>query len=239
MNYSNTNTRRLILLVSAALLASAPVTFAQTHKNASAPLVITPPAVQDGSNRSRAPFIAARRQDDVTPPNGEAIDQAVPPNTPSTTPDPVAPPAATVAILQPRTSPTVAPGLMPTGHPTVAASAALDANRMEQSIQSASFESRDQVLDDMRTRVRQSKDTLSEFRRSRSEMSAEGRAQFDASADAARTAEKALEKSIRNAERVSSANWEQARAQLASDYQAYAAALSRIDATAGIAPVQH
>jgi hypothetical protein len=233
MNYSTTTTR-IILMAGTALLAIAPTTFAQTQKRASAPTVITPPAVPDGSNRSRAPFIAARPQDDVTPPNGQAFDLNVPPNTPSTTPDPVAPPAPTVAILQPR----VAPGLMPTGHPTTSAAMALDATHLSPTIQSASFESRDELIDNLRVRIRQSNDTMSEFRRSRSEMSAEGRSQFDASADEVKSAEKTLDKSIRKAERASSADWEQARAQLAADYQAYAAALARVDAAAGIAPIQ-
>jgi hypothetical protein len=231
MNYSTT---RIILLAGAALLATAPTSFAQTHKRASAPVVITPPAVPDGSNRSRAPFPAARRENDVTPPNGEAFDQNVPPNTPSTTPDPVPPPAPTVAILQPK----VAPGLMPTGHPTTSAAMTLDATHLAPTIQSTSFESRDDLIDNVRVRVRQSNETISEFRRSRSEMSSEGRSQFDAAADEVKSAEKTLEKSIRRAERASSTDWEQARAQLASDYQAYAAALARVDAAAGIAPAQ-
>jgi hypothetical protein len=232
MNYSTT---RIILLAGAALLATAPTTtFAETQKSASAPTVITPPAVPDGSNRSRAPFIAARRQDDATPANGQAFDQNVPPNTPSTTPDPVAPPAAAVAVLQPH----VAPGLMPTGHPTVGAAMSLDAARVGPTIQSASFESRDEVIDNLRVRERQSNEAMAEVRRSRSEMSAEGRSQFDAAADAVSSTEKALNKSIRAAERASSANWEQARAQFASDYQAYAAALAQVDTAAGIAPIQ-
>ena len=231
MYYSKT---RLVLVVGAALIAATPATFAQTQKRASSPTVITPPAVQDGSNRARAPFIAERRQDDVTPPNGQAIDQDVPPNTPSTSPEPFAPPAATVAIMQPA----VDPGTLPTGLPTVGAAASLDAARVGTTIQSASFETRDELVDNVRMRMRQSEDALSSFRRSRSQMSAEGRTQFDAAVDAVQAAEKNLDKSIRAASRASSATWEQARAQLAADYDAYAAALARIDASAGIAPAR-
>jgi hypothetical protein len=228
------NTTRIILLAGAAMLATTSIATAQTHKRASAPIVITPAIVPDGSNRSRAPFPAERRFDDVTPPNGEGVDQAVPPNTPSTTPDPIAPPAPTVAILQPK----VAPGLMPTGHPTASAAMALDATRVGPSIQNASFETRQDVIDNVQSRVRQSDAAMTEFRRSRAEMSTGGRTQFDAATDSVKAAEKTLQKSIRAAQHASSANWEQARAQLASDYNAYATALAQVDAAAGIAPAQ-
>jgi hypothetical protein len=223
---------RLFLVAGIAALTGIPTIQAQTHKRASAPVVITPPAVPDGSNFSRAPFPAARPQNDVTPPNAEAFDQNVPPNTPSTTPDPIAPPPPTVAILQPRGE----PGLMPTGRPTVAAAAALDSARLEPTIRSAAFESRDDLIDNVRTRVRQSDETVNEFRRSKSEMSTEGRSQFDADLSDVHAKAKALEKSLRAADRASSANWEAARAQLAADYDAYAAALARLDTAVGVAP---
>jgi hypothetical protein len=231
MNYVTT---RIIVLAGAAALVGMPTLFGETHKRASAPIVITPPAVPDGSNFSRAPFPASRPQNDVTPPNGEAFDQEMPPNTPSTTPDPIPPPEATVAILQPR----VAPGMMPTGRPTVAASAALMPSQVEMSIRNAPFESRDNLVDDIRVRERQSETTLREFRRSESQMSEQGRTQFRAESDQVKAAQKALDKSIHRAERASASDWEQARAQLAGDYDAYASTVAQIDAAVGVAPVR-
>jgi hypothetical protein len=231
MKYTTT---RLVAFIGA-IAAFAPLTLsAQTPNRPSAPTIITYPAVPNGSNASRAPFPAARHNDDVTPPNGMAFDQAVPPNTPSTTPEPFPLPAAAVAIAQPR----VAPGLEPTGRPATGAAVALDATRIEPTIRSATFENRDEVISDLDSRVRSSRTAMAEFRRTESEMSTEGRAQFQSAADDVRAKEKALEKSLKAARHASAAEWDTARAQLAADYDAYAAALARVDATAGIAPAQ-
>jgi hypothetical protein len=204
----------------------------QTPNRRSAAVVITPPAVHDGSNRSRAPFPAARQFDDVQRPNGQAVDQNVPPNTPSTNPDNIAPPAPVVAILQPR----VAPGLMPTGRPTIGAAASLDAANVEAALRSSSVETRDRVLDDLEVRVRAAEQATTQMRHSMSEMSESGRTQFTAASEDIKAKERALRKSIRRAHDASAANWDAARDQLAADYQAYASALSQIDAAAGIAP---
>ena len=207
---------------------------AETHKRASAPVVITPAAVQNGSNWSRAPFPAARPQNDVLPANGEAFDQSLPPNTPSTTPEPLAPPAPVVAIMQPRTE----PGLMPTGRPGIAASAALDDAHLQPMIRNSSFDSRDQVVDNVRAHVNQAQDTISAFRHSEGQMSASGRSQFDALKGEVKAAHKQLEHSIRNAADASSSGWDAARAQLATDYDAYAAAVARMDAAVGLQPAR-
>jgi hypothetical protein len=96
------------------------------------PLVITPPALKDGSNSSRAPFPAKRQFDDVTPPDGNAIDQNVPPNTPATNIEPpintptvavFAPVPGGTAVVATTTAPaavvtTTEPVLTPTGRPT-------------------------------------------------------------------------------------------------------------------------
>jgi hypothetical protein len=222
----------LLAITGATALTLVPAVFAGTHKRASAPVVITRPAIPSGSNWSRAPFPAARPNDDVTPPNGEAFDQNVPPNTPATTPDPIAPPVAQFAILQPRTP--VAPGLMPTGRPTVGAAMALESARIDPMIRNASFENRDNIVDDVRVRMHTSEVTLAEFRQSKAEMSATGRSQFESLHDEVKARRKALEKSARAAANANSADWDAARAQLAADYQAYAASVSRLDAAVGI-----
>jgi hypothetical protein len=225
----------LVALTGAAGMAVAPTLSAETHKRPSSPVVITPPAVPDGSNFSRAPFPAARPQNDVTPPNGEAFDQDMPPNTPSTTPAPEPPPPATIAILQPKTE----PGLMPTGRTSVSATVALDTAQVEPAIRSATYESRDGLIDGLRTRIRESESTLSQFRRTENEMSAEGRSQFRSAADEVHARRKALDKSLRAAERASAADWDSARAQLVADYDAYAAAVTHVDSLVGVAPAQH
>src|SRR4051812_20717901 len=83
---------------------------AQNSARRSGTVIITPPAINDGSMQSRAPFPSARPFDDVKGPDGVAID-ILPPNTAATSPEPFLPPAPRFAILQPRTPTT--PGTSP------------------------------------------------------------------------------------------------------------------------------
>jgi hypothetical protein len=158
----------------------------------------------------------------------------LPPNTPSTTPDPIAPPAPAFAVLQPR----VAPGSMPTGRPTTSAAAALEPARMDAAIRNATFESRDDLVDGIRVRVRDSDAALTEFRATENQMSTEGRAQFKEQLRDVKAREHELDRSLRAAEDASSATWEGARAQLLADYDAYAGAVSQVDSAVGIAPTR-
>lgn len=107
--------------------------YAQSAK----PVVITPPAVQNGSNWSRAPFPAQRQFDDVKGPDGHAIDQMVPPNSPATNLEPAVPVASTTYVAPapvPATTTVVAvpadPALTPTGRPTVMATPAAHSERI-------------------------------------------------------------------------------------------------------------
>lgn len=208
--------------------------YAGTPKRAESPVVVSPAAVPNGSSWSRAPFPAARPQNDVTPPNGEAFDQDLPPNTPATTPAPEAPPPAPIAIFQPD----VDPGTLPTGRATVAASTSLDAARVDPMLRSAMFENRDSVIDDIEGRVDRTERAIRNMNRSENQMSATGRDQFIALRDEVKSRQRAVEQSIRAAERASAANWENARLQLAADYAAYANAVARLDAAAGVAPLR-
>ncbi len=231
MKYTITH---LLTFAGAAALLLNCAAIAGTPKRLSAPVVITPPAVHDGSNWSRAPFPAARPQNDVTPPNGQAFDQNLPPNTPSTTPDPLPPPAPVVAIMQPR----VAPGEMPTGLPGSGAALTLDPTHVEPSIRASTFEARDNLVDGIRLRVRQSEEKIAEFRSSEAQMSDSGRSQFKSLNSEAKGRRKALEKSLRAAVNASSSDWQSAREQLAADYDAYASALAQMDAAVGVPTVR-
>ncbi len=227
--------RTLVTLTIGALCAGLSPVFAQSSSQAT---VITPPAVQNGSNWSRAPFPAQRQHDDVKPADGQAIDKDT--ANPAGTIEP-APPPARVAILQPAPSPGVTatdPGLLPTGRPTVAVATAVDAATFTPTLRVATHESRDQVIADIESRVKSSEAAVASVRSSASQMSAEGRRSFDAAADDAKDKAKALRKSIKAAQKASASEWENARAQLAADYDAYAAALARVDATVGLAPVR-
>jgi hypothetical protein len=234
------------LLTIGALVAGLPSLSAQNSRNSdpnSKPTVITPPAVNNGSTWSRAPFPAARPFDDTKAPDGQAIDN-IPPNTPATNTEPPVPPAP-IAVLQPAT-PTYPAGaiavitpeqvLTPTGRSTVAISSSMDATTYVPTIHAASFATRDQVIADIDNRVKNSEAGLTTVRGTLNEMSADGRRAFNAAADDVKDKAKALRKSIDKARKAKDADWDNARAQLAADYEAYAAALARIDAFGGAAP---
>lgn len=96
-----------------------------SHAQSTQPVVVSPPAVQDGSNWSRAPFPAKRQFDDVKGPDGRAIDRTVPPNTPATNLEPAVPVSTvtTTTYVTPAPVTTVVatpvdPVLTPTGRPT-------------------------------------------------------------------------------------------------------------------------
>ena len=106
------------------LLAATSVGVSVTSAQSSRPVVLTPPAVQNGSNWSRAPLPAARPFDDVKAPDGKAIDDEL---SPDANLEPAVPPAR-VAILQGAGTPAYAattttttsePALTPTGRATV------------------------------------------------------------------------------------------------------------------------
>jgi hypothetical protein len=226
--------RFVTLLTGIAACSGIGTTYAGTANRSSSPVVLTRPAVKDGSVQSMAPFIAARPFDDTKKPDGQAIDAGVPPNTPVTTPEPLPAPAPQVAILQP--PPAAATGLLPTGRAIAGVSAPLDAARFGPTLQATSMAGREQVINDLENRMRASESAVATMRRTVDEMSADGRAQFHAANADVNAKEKALRESIKAARKADATNWETSRAQLAADYAAYADALARIDAAAGITP---
>lgn len=198
------------------------------------PVVITPPAVQDGSNWSRAPFPAQRRYDDLKSPDGQAIDQNSPGNSEATNIEPPVPPAR-VAILQPTapagvavaTATTPEPVLAPTGR--VAVATTLDAATFGPSIRAATHANKNQIIADIESRLNA---TDAAIGNARSALSSSGRQAFATAEDTVKQKAKALRKSLDNARKASAAEWENARMQLAADFDAYAAAIANIDATA-------
>ncbi|HUR58007.1 MAG TPA: hypothetical protein VM029_09890 [Opitutaceae bacterium] len=217
----------------AALASFSSTSFAQENRK---PIVLTPPAVNNGSNASRAPFPAARPFDDVKAPNGEPIDKNVAPNTPATDPEPNALPEPKVAIFQaPRPAGLLNdPGIMPTGRSTVAVATSVDSVTVVPTIRAGMYESRDQVLTDIETRLKNSNTAMSTIRSTSSSMSESGRMQFKAAEGQVKEREKALRKSIKAARKANAQEWDAARTQLAADYEAYASALASVDASAGV-----
>lgn len=206
---------------------------AATPQRSSAPRIITPPAINDGSIASRAPFLAARPFDDARGPDGKAFDD-FPPNTLSTTPQPLPPPPPRFAIFQKR--PSTVPGTSPTGRVASGVSAPLDAPRLMAALRATSADTRHEAISDLENRVRASETALAVMRGTQGEMSAQGREQFRAASSDFWAAERPLRKSILAARKADGAEWDNARVRLQSDLDSYAQAVARIDAAAGITP---
>lgn len=228
------SSQRILTTLAIGALASAGISTALAQSQSSGkPTVMSPPAVNNGSNWSRAPFPAQRLFDDVKAPDGAAIDN-LPPNTPATNVEPPPPPAR-VAIMQPTPAPTVTatdPGLLPTGRSTVAVATTLDATTFAPSLRAAPHSSRDTIIADVETRLAASESAVASVRSSSSQMSAAGRQSFNAASDDAKDKAKALRKSLDKARKAGPTEWESARAQLAADFDAYASSLAHIDAMA-------
>lgn len=225
-----------LLLASIALAASVQPMFAQQSRPAA--FVIPRVMIPDGSNQSRAPFPSQRPQNDVKGPDGQALDQDLPPNTPAT--ELPAPPPPTVAVLQ-QGQPgitTTGPVLAMTGRPTVGLTAGLSPTAVTTTIRSQTFQGRDDMLKDIETRVAAAEIPLQEFRRSEAEMAAGARDQFRSAADELVAKERALSNSLYNARRANQTDWAAVQAQLAADYEAYAASAAKLDAAAGIQPAR-
>ncbi len=230
MKYPHT---RLLASLAGAMLATAGLSNASAQTSSGKPIVITPPVVHDGSNSSRAPFPAQRQADDVTAPDGKAIDETGA-NSRVANIEPAAP-AVRVAVLQPATPPAFAgePGLLPTGRSTVAIAGSLDAATFTPTIRSMMYESREQTLADIDARIKNSEKAMSALRGTTHQMSAEARQQFNAADDEVKAKARALRKNLKDARKANSAQWETTREQLAADYEAYAAAAARVDAATG------
>lgn len=244
--------RILTSLTLAAAAGLAGEAFAQA--NANQPVIITAPR-HDRTNWSAAPFPGQRQFDDAKGPDGYAIDR-LPPNTPATNIEPPQP-APRVAIFQSTPSvdasavavapaPTAEPApvvvaqvpaepaLTPTGRSTVAVASTLDAAGYSPVIRASMYESRAQTVADIENRLTASESALASVSASSSAMNEDARKSFDAARDDVKAKEKALRKSIKAANKADASEWENARAQLAADYDAYAAAVASLDATAGL-----
>lgn len=224
---------RSLLLAAVAIPAFSPA-FAQTAENRK-PIVISSPAIPNGSAASRAPMLAQRPFDDAKRPDGQAVDLDRPPNTPATDQEPGQLPEPRVAILQRTPAPALGadPGLMPTGRSTVTVATAVDSATVLPTIRAGTFETRTQLVADVENRLKNADHAMASLRNSSAQMSAAGRAEFKAAEDDVKAREKALRKSVRAARNASATEWESARMQLAADYEAYATALAHLDATTG------
>lgn len=231
------------LTIGAVTLAGLSEAVAQTTPKPS--VVLTPPAVPNGSNWSRAPFPAKRQFDDTKPADGVAIDHTLPPNTPATNneqpgsggrmavaaPAPAPAPVAVAVAPAPAVIVATEPALQPTGRGSVTVASSLDATTFGPTLRSATYANRNQVIADIESRVSATDTALGTVRGTANAMSADGKRAFHTAEDTVKQKAKALKKSIQAARKASESEWENARAQLASDFDAYAAAIASVDST--------
>jgi hypothetical protein len=184
-----------------------------------APVVIQRPLVNDGSIASRTPFLSERPFNDAKPADGQAIDPDLPPNTPSTS---VPKPPTTVAVGR-RSE----PALTPTGPTTLAV--ATDAVRVSPGIRQLSYESRDAMLDELSTRIDNTIKAMNADRDIQRDMTAVTRDQFKDAIEQVELKERALRKSIKDARKADASQWESARAEIAANYDMFAAAAQTFD----------
>jgi hypothetical protein len=245
--YTQFTTSMLLVLFASGGLS---IASAQSSKNdADKPTVITPPATKDGSNASRAPLPAARPADDVKPPDGEAIDKTTPPNTPATRPE--TPPGkpqikihagpgtrvtpSRIPVPPPEAAGTADPVLTPTGRPAVAVATSLESAKFAPTIRLTTISTRDPVMADIESRMKASERAMAAANASMAGMSDEGRKQFKAAAEEVKDKARELKRSVQAARKATEQDWDAARTELASDYEAYAAALAKVDAVSAAA----
>jgi hypothetical protein len=131
----------------------------------------------------------------------------------------------------------VDPGSVPTGRARVAVASSLDSMRFLPTIRSSTIGTRDRVMADVESRITASQSAIGSMHQT-GEMSADGRKAFKQVSDDVKEKAKALRKSVQAARKADASEWENARAQVAADYEAYATALASLDAAAGLPPAR-
>jgi hypothetical protein len=111
------------------------------------------------------------------------------------------------------------------------AAASLNVPDVVHQIHDTSFAGREAVTKDVDAKIDATSHTLSDLRHSARELKGDARDRFNAAYDDVRAKEKALKSSLKEARKATEANWAEAQAKLASDYDAYAQAVASAEAT--------
>jgi hypothetical protein len=102
-----------------------------------------------------------------------------------------------------------------------------------QQLRATAMEHRDSVLNAVESRIDAGADASARLQRSAKRIEGSARTEYDASVKELRAREKALQSSLRAARKAGADNWEQARTQLAADYEAYSQAMTQLETSAG------
>jgi len=96
------------------------------------------------------------------------------------------------------------------------------------SLQSADYTNRSQLAEQVDQRIDAQKDTLKSLKKEGKHLEGQAKSDFKAAWDDVEAREKDLKHSVRQVRNASSDRWDAARSQLASNYQAFEAAVSRL-----------
>ncbi|MDO8541533.1 MAG: hypothetical protein Q7S40_13925 [Opitutaceae bacterium] len=211
---------KLNLLAGAAILSAVSLTsLAQT------------PAIPDGSNGSRAPLPANRPSDYSAATTQNADSSALVANhigAPESNQAFAITPVAPLPESYATTAPAAEPVLSPTGRSVAIAGESLGAANLSSQIRSNATASQDQ-LRDVEARVAVSEQSMATTRSAMPTLSTEGQEKFDAANSEVKAKGQSLRRSIKAARNTSSE-------QVAADFEAYAAAVTRVDALASGQP---
>jgi hypothetical protein len=123
-------------------------------------------------------------------------------------------------------------GLATGGELSAEAASVLSPADAMRDIRSASQSSRDGLYSRINSRLENSGRITSSLESRGRDLKGDAKTEFKAAADDLRDREKALRRSLNEVRKASNDNWSEAQAQLASDYEAYAAAVARAQAAA-------
>lgn len=111
-------------------------------------------------------------------------------------------------------------------------SAGLDSEQTLSALRESSIEQRDATLEAVHTRFDQSAAAAAQLRESGAQLQGDARARFKTAWKDVRSSERSLKRSLKAAQRADAEGWVEARERLATDYDAYAAAVSRAEVAA-------
>jgi hypothetical protein len=114
------------------------------------------------------------------------------------------------------------------------ASGSLSKAETVHAIQAQAMDSREELLADLHARTDASAKAMADVRKSGAKLEGEERANFNAASAEVKATERALKKSMKAAEKADASAWTDARAKLATDYEAHASAVAKAEAASRV-----
>ena len=115
---------------------------------------------------------------------------------------------------------------------SVGLSTSLNPSETLSQIRTTAFESRAAIFGEIAERMKAGAKVMDRLGDRATSLSGETRARFDAALDTAKAREKTLKRSLKAAHKATAGTWSKAQSSLSSDYDAYAKAMTELDASA-------